>query len=117
MREPLVYLASCYSVGGADDDEKERRFRHACEVTARLMQEGYIVFCPIAHSHPLAVFGALPGDWAFWQRQDMAMLERCDALWVLMMPMWEQSTGITAEIAHAEALGIPVRYLEDTATK
>lgn len=112
MSNKLIYLASCYSVGNATPMDKELRFQEACRKTAELLDEGYFVFCPIAHSHPLAVIGGIGDSWAIWQNLDKAMLERCDELWVYKMPMWEQSTGITAEIAYAKELGKPIKYLE-----
>ena len=51
-------------------------------------------------------------DGHFWLKQDFAVLERCDELWVYKMPEWEKSKGIFAEIAFAEHNGIPVKYLE-----
>ena len=43
-----------------------------------------------------------------WLEGDLEMLRRCDA--VLVVPGWEKSSGTRAEIAEANACGIPVFY-------
>src|SRR5688572_30741405 len=103
----MIYLASPYS--HSDPTIREQRFHAACAATAALMREGHVVFSPVCHSHPLTARG-LPGDWAFWQAQDLAHLERCDDLLVLMLDGWEQSAGVQAELRQAGVLGKPVWY-------
>ena len=104
----LIYLASPYS--HQDKQIQERRFQAVCQQAALMMRAGNLVFSPIAHTHPIAAFG-LPGDWAFWQRYDRAMLERCDELAVLQLDGWEKSVGVQAEIAIAKELNLPVRFI------
>lgn len=108
----LLYLASPYS--SPDPVFREFRFREACRVSARLMSEGYAVFSPIAHSHPIAEFLA-PGltcDHDFWMREDLPILSRCDRIVVLRLSGWEKSRGIAAEIASAASLDIPLEYID-----
>jgi len=110
----VIYLASPYS--HPDPAVREQRFDTACAAAALLLRDGYLVFSPIAHSHPLTRFG-LPLDWEFWERFDRQHLERCSELIVLMLPGWTSSRGVLAEIAIARELGLPVRYLEGPATR
>lgn len=124
-RNELIYLASPYSVGkggayGASNlgkatkNMKTRRYRAVCKKAAELMQQGYSVFSPIAHSHSIEVEGMdkiETGD--FWLKQDFVVLERCDRLVVYTLPDWEYSSGIKREIEFAEARGIPVEYISD----
>lgn len=50
----------------------------------------------------------------FWYTMDLAIIERCDA--VYMLDGWENSKGATLEKNHAEKHGIPVfTNLEDLA--
>ena len=109
MSEKLIYLASPYS--NPNPAVSERRFIAVCHYAADLMRAGYMVFSPIAHTHPIAKYG-LPKDWAFWSRCDRVLLERCDELWVVQMDGWDTSIGVQAEIAIAKELGKPVLYLE-----
>lgn len=109
MRQPLHYLASPYSNYGQGH---EQAFIDAAGAAATLLKRGLHVFSPICHSHPMAVHGnidKLAHD--FWLRLDIAILDECDSLIVLMMPGWNESRGVKAEIDHAEATGKPISYL------
>lgn len=109
--EKLVYLASPYS--HPDGHVRTKRFEEVCKKAAELMGAGYLVFCPIAHSHPIEVIG-MPdiksGDW--WLRQDFAILKACDELVVLKMDGWDKSYGVGKEIEFAKNHNIPVVYME-----
>jgi hypothetical protein len=105
----VIYLASPYS--HAKSVVREMRFVAACWTTVELMRRGDVVFSPIVHSHPLVAHG-LPNTWEFWSVVDRNMLSRCDALWVLMLPDWEESVGVMAEIAIARELGLPIKFLD-----
>lgn len=107
----FVYLASPYS--HTDLAVMEDRFECACKVAAALMGEGYSVFSPIAHSHPLAAHMAekLRTDFEFWMTQDLPILRFADELWVLMLPGWENSRGIKREMEYAASLGVHIHYL------
>jgi Domain of unknown function (DUF1937) len=104
----MLYLATPYS--HPDPAIREGRFHAACRATAALMSAGDVVFCPIAHSHPLVDHG-LPTGWAYWEHVDREFLQRCDELLVLTLPGWEESVGVAAEIQIANELGKPVGYL------
>lgn len=114
----LVYLASPYTSYQKGQligrhIEQEHRFRQVSAKAGQLMEQGMKVFCPIAHSHPIALYSGInPTDGDFWINQDLAVLEHCDKLLVYKMPGWEQSRGVKMEIAFAEAHAIPVEYLE-----
>ena len=97
MKEQLWYLASPYS--HPDPAVREARFRQICEVSAHLMAGGVMLYAPIAHTHPIALAGALPTGWDFWREYDKLYLERCDGLLVCCMDGWQQSRGVQDEIA------------------
>jgi len=77
------------------------------------MNEGYTVFSPIAHSHPIAVDldPKLTCDHEFWMRQDLPILAACKRMFVLCLPGWEHSRGVVAEMQFASAKGIPIEYI------
>lgn len=110
MSTKLVYLATPYS--HPDPLVKEARYVEACRKAAELMTDGLLVFCPIAHSHPIETLG-MPviqsGDW--WLRQDFAILKACDELIVYKMDGWDKSYGVGKEIEFAKEHNIPVTYL------
>lgn len=105
----LIYLACPYS--HPEPKIKEKRFLDVNRVAATLMKDGYYVFSPISHTHPIAAFG-LPEHWEFWKGYDEAMIKNCKAVLVVKMDGWETSTGVQAEIKIAKELGIPVGYLD-----
>ena len=110
MKKSSVYLASPYT--HSKPEVLAERCEAAQKAAARLMRAGVTVFSPIAHSHGIAGFlpEELRRDNEFWLRQDLPLLARCDELWVLCLPGWEDSLGVQEEIAFAHALDIPVSY-------
>jgi hypothetical protein len=117
----MIYLASPYSVTNKEGLTEQaiknrltRRFKKVCKKAADLMLSGEVVFCPIAHSHPIEVLGfdGKRGDHDFWLKQDFAVLDRSDELVVYRMQGWKQSYGVNAEIERATERGIPIRYID-----
>ena len=110
----LIYLASPYS--HPDEVERQLRFRLVCRKAAKLIQEGRLVFSPIAHSHPIAVIGDLDGgfslDFELWREFDQRMLAACDMVWVYCIDGWKESKGIAAEIEIAKRLGKEIHYIK-----
>ena len=54
----------------------------------------------------------MTNDQAFWMSFCLTYLERCDELWVYMMPGWDVSKGVAEEIRFAKELGIPITYIK-----
>jgi hypothetical protein len=109
----MIYLASPYSDPSLG--VRTNRYLAACKAAAELIRDGSFVFSPIAHSHGIALCGNLPGDWAYWQDADRAILKICSHVTVLKLDGWEESKGIAAEVLIAEELGKPVVYVEPSA--
>ncbi|MEA1909555.1 MAG: DUF1937 family protein [Patescibacteria group bacterium] len=105
-----IYLASPYS--HPDPAVREARNLSVCKKAGELMNHGYIVYSPIAHTHPIAVVCNLPTDWEFWKQYDISFIEWADEVWIYTMPGWEKSRGIIAEIRSARNLNKPVEYLQ-----
>lgn len=106
----LWYLASPYSLWhrGLED-----AFEQACIAAAKLIRQGYFVFSPIAHSHPIAVHGDLDKlDHKLWLEQDERIMDAAAGLIVLRMPGWQHSKGVLSEIAYFERAKKPIRYFE-----
>lgn len=108
MNKRLVYLASPYS--HEDPAVRVARFEAVNRCAAILMREGVLVFSPISHSHSIAMCG-LRVDYEFWKRWNRAMIENCRAVLVCMLDGWDRSEGVSAEVAIARELGIPVGFL------
>jgi nucleoside 2-deoxyribosyltransferase len=105
----MIYLASPYTSN--DPDEQRLRYYHACRAAAKLMEKGYVVFSPIAHSHGIARF-IRDHDHDFWMERDLPFLEYADRVIVLTLPGWQKSRGIKQELALAKELDIPIEHME-----
>lgn len=106
----LIYLATPYSRYPAGIDAA---FRDAAALAARLLQNGIKVYSPIAHTHPLAIYGNIdPLDHAIWLPFDEAMMTASSALLVAQMRTWEVSRGIAHEIEFFAREEKPVFYLD-----
>ena len=110
MKEGFIYLAGPYT--DTDRDVREERFQALTQVAARLMNEGHVVHSPITHGHTIAERHPMPLVWDFWRVQSLRMLEQAAVMYVVMLPGWEDSTGVQAEIDHAILLDIEILYVE-----
>ena len=90
----------------------EQRFDVACRIAGALMAKGDVVFSPIAHTHPIAIWCALPRGWDYWERYDREMLKCASKMIVVKMPGWDTSKGIAGELAIARDLGLAIEYME-----
>ncbi len=106
-----IYLATPYT--DVDPVVRTARFCAVNRVAARLMSQGHLVFSPISHTHPIALAGDLPKGWEFWAAYDLTFIEWADELHVYMQDGWENSVGVTAELALAKKMNKPVVYIEE----
>lgn len=107
----LIYLASPYS--HPDPEVEKYRYETVCKVAGELMARGFHVYSPIAHSRAIAIASEFPHDFNFWEATDRDMITRCDSVYVLMLPGWEDSQGVQAEIQIAKELGKPFGTLKE----
>lgn len=106
----LWYVATPYAKFAAG---REAAWRMACEEAALLMREGVRVFCPIAHSYPIAMFGKiLPTDHDFWMAVDRPFMEACGGIIVVMANGWRQSRGVAEEMTHFANANKPTIYMK-----
>ena len=106
----LCYLATPYTkyVGGIDI-----AFAEAARLAALLLTTGVRVYSPIAHTHPLAVYGRLdPLDHSIWLPFDEAMMDAADCLIVARMKGWDQSFGVKHEIDFFHREKKPVIHID-----
>lgn len=102
----LWYLATPYTDYRAG---REAAFHDACFQAALILREGIAVFCPIAHSHPIAEIGNLdPTDHGIWLPADEPLMDAAFGLIVCLLPGWRESQGVTHEIDRFLAAGKPV---------
>ena len=109
----LVYLAIPYSYN------PEESFKIANAVAADLMSQGYAVFSPVSHSHPISfeLHPDLQLDHDFWMNQDLPILTKCEEMFVVNVDaifgpcLIEKSRGLQREILTAKENNIPITYI------
>lgn len=109
-KDGLYYLGSPYS--HPDKIIQYLRYKVVTNAAAKLVNAGFILFCPITQSHNIAMAGNINTSWEFWKKFDETILDRCDGLIVLMIDGWSKSVGLTAEIDYAIVNHIPIYYIE-----
>lgn len=106
----MIYLSQPYS--HSDAAIVNGRYICACNMSARLLKQGKMVYSPIAHGHSIAVDGdGADITWEQWMDHSLQMLALCDVMYVLTLNGWEQSRGVSREIQEAQKLQIPVLYI------
>ena len=85
---------------------------HACMMAAELVRRGIPNYCPIAETHPIAVYGKLDlDDHDIWLPADRPKMEAAGGIIVGMMDGWRDSYGISVEIEYFQSVGKPVRFM------
>jgi hypothetical protein len=82
-----------------------------CTIAGELMQQGHLIFCPVAHSHSISLISGPGIEWKYWAQFCLEMIRRTDELWIATISGWNDSHGISEEVAIAHALGKPVYLL------
>lgn len=106
----MIYLATPY--WHSDPQVRALRKDKACRITAKLVEKGLTVFCPIAYGsawrHELTV------EWNHdeWLRFDLRFLAMSSLLIVADMEGWRESRGVAEEIDFAARNKIPRLMLE-----
>jgi len=104
------YLATPYTnfPGG-----HEVACRVACEQAALLMKAGVNVFCPIAHSHPIAVHGNMDKvDPDLWRRVDKPFVDAACGLIYLELPDSLASQGMHNELIEFVKDDKPIVFMQ-----
>lgn len=95
----MIYVGSPYSHDSVHI--RENRYMENLKYAVYLFNKGESVFSPIGYSHPMVDCGARI-DWKYWKPFDLEMLDNCNVLHALLIPGWDKSVGLSAELEHAE---------------
>lgn len=88
-------------------------FLDACRVTAWLLKQNVRCYSPITATHSIAEHGGIdPLDHDFWMAVDRPLMDAACGIVIVKLYGWEESEGITCEMARFVASGKPVRYLD-----
>ena len=104
-----IYLACPYS--HKDPKIRDERFYAVSKKAGEIMQQGYTVFSPISHSHPIDMIFDDPQDHGFWLKQDVHFIDWADEIWVLSLDGWLESYGVQWEIKYAKGQGKEVKII------
>ncbi len=107
----LIYVAAPYS--HPDPSVVEERMAAFTQLMVRLIEQGDYPVSPLMN-HLLAekIPARFPLTWEYWEGYSRELLSRCDRLIVIGIAGWEDSTGVTAEIALAKELNIPIELIQ-----
>lgn len=106
----FVYLAGPYTSN--DENVRIARFNLLTKKAADLMLQGYVVYSPITHGHTIAEKYKLPVDFDWWRKQCFEMLRHSSKLFILRLPGYQESIGVSEEITLALKLNIPIEYVD-----
>lgn len=106
------YLATVYS---KHPDGIDAAHVMACRAAADLIRAGIPVFSPIAHTHPIAIHGAIdPLDHSIWLPADAPMMAGARGLIVYCSEGWRDSYGIGEEIKAFTTAGKSIVHMTPT---
>jgi hypothetical protein len=109
----FAYLALPYS---GTVEQIEERVKAMTRLDAQLMKSGIFTVSPV-YKHLMRLNHIdIPGDWAYWGEYSVQLLKRCDAMYVLCLDGWMESTGVQAEIKEAKILGVQIVYVTEIDT-
>jgi len=100
------YLASPYS---KYPQGHQAAYAHVSRQAGLLLKAGVEVFSPIAHSHPIALYGEIDNlDGAYWLDRQKPFMAAAKGMISLELPGWEESDGMKHERAYFRSAGKPV---------
>lgn len=103
-KRDLIYLAAPYTYKGKHTGyEVLDRVLKINRASAEILLNGNFVYSPISHNHPIKETcpDTMNGGWHFWREFDLRMLSLCDKMYILTLPEWHLSMGVSEEIKFA----------------
>ena len=112
MNKSFIYLATPYT--HKNPNIQKLRLDAAVRLNRNYIINGLTAISPIAFVNAFIRADntsefAPPQTWLEW---DIPILKRAEELWVMMMPGWDISVGVTREIKEATESGIFIKYIE-----
>lgn len=102
----IIFIAGPY-FGEGDSDKIEKNIREAEKYQIALANQGIGFFCPHSHTEHFEKKAKAPEN--FYRELDMIFLKRiADA--ILLIPGWEQSKGVKAEVEWAKKNNLKIFF-------
>lgn len=112
----FVYLAIPYTSKNPDPAanaaERAARMKSFWEAAAYLIDAGHHVVSPMTLEPALLAAPDMPYRWEHWKEYSIKMVGISSRVVVLMLDGWQESTGVTGEIAEAHLQGLDVEFLD-----
>jgi hypothetical protein len=105
----LIYVASPYS--HPEEHIRSLRFMQVLRYTNTLLARGKPAFSPIVYGHNFARYVGASTSHNAWLEFNHHMMELSRELHVVMLKGWDNSEGVTEELAYAKTLSLPVTYI------
>lgn len=103
-KEDLYYFAHPYSVkdvnGKNIHSAEEANFNLCCMRALELLKRGYMIYSPIAHTHPIHIRDSdflRINEYNLWMELDDLVIEKCKFKGLILAPGWELSLGCKHE--------------------
>ncbi len=109
MPKPLLYLAAPYT--HPDPKVIQMRVEECFKAMTFLADQGFHCYAPTVHWHQQSLDCKDLG-YKYYSAHGLEMLKRCDAIAILCLPLWDQSSGIKKEYAQACDANQRVYYLD-----
>ncbi len=107
LNKTLYYIAAPFW----HEDENVRNFRRrkAIEYSESLFHKGVLFYSPLLFSER---FKEKKAKENFWLTHGQKMVKACDAMRVLCLDGYKESSGVEKEIECAQKIGLPVEYIK-----
>jgi nucleoside 2-deoxyribosyltransferase len=116
LRPKRIYLAAPYT--HESSVVMNQRFEEINKMAAGLLTNGFHVFSPISHAHPINEIIGLGGGFIKWMDYDLSIIALwADEVWVMQMDGWDKSVGVQCEINFAIKLGMSVIFIGENSLK
>lgn len=99
------YLATPYS----NYPDRTLAYRDAIHNAALLIDAGWNIFCPIAHSHEIDLLKPQSHD--RWLALDAPFISAAKGLIICKLPGWDKSKGILHELDEFKKMKKPVLFM------
>lgn len=107
----MIYIASPYS--SPILTAQEHRFLRVRRFTIHLFNQGLVPFSPIVYAHEMAAAGGMRTDAKSWLKFNSDMLRHSEAMFIYMLPGWQDSKGVQYEIKQCKAMLIPMSFFDE----
>ena len=108
MKRPFIYIALPYT--HPDKAVRDERMKGFANVAAEIENAGryHVLSGVLATAIVERSSIPLPDDYAFWGSYSESLLRVCEGVVLIPFIGWEKSIGVTAELALAKTLNIPI---------